>query len=465
MSNIAEKLKTIVGEGNILTEQDEVITYSKDYTYDSLPLVSPHPCEGCIVAKVKSVEEIAEIMKYANQEKISVVPRGAGTGVVAAAISQKPGIIIALEKMNKIIEVDDDNLMITCECGVPLHEIITRMNEHPTLYFPMHPGDEGAHVGGMVSTNAGGVNAVKYGVMRDQVKGMEVVLPTGEIIQLGGNMGKLMKNNAGYDLMNLIIGSEGTLGIVTKATMKLYPKPKASGTLIISFANRREALSAVPKILEKGIIPVALEYVEKHQIRKTAQDLGKTWPAKQGNADLIVILAEDSVDNLHNKSIEIEDICSEFEMLDAIITDSPSKQRDILEIRSHIYPSIEKEVADLLDTTVPRSKIVDFIDEIDRLSEYYQTEIPVLSHAGDGNVHVFPLKQEGILPEYHEEMITKIYQKTIELGGTITGEHGIGSLRVNKLSMQFSGKELELMRNIKSVFDPNDILNPGKKIV
>jgi len=367
--------------------------------------------------------------------------------------------------MNKILEIDEGNLMISCETAVTLGDLIEALKEKDNLYFPLHPGDEGAHVGGMVSMNAGGVRAVKHGIMRNQVQGMEVVLPTGEVVMYGGSKGKLIKNNAGYDLMQLLIGSEGTLGVITKVVLKLYPEPKASGTLIISYDDRHDAFKTVTKILQAGIIPMAIEYVEKREIEMAAEDVSMEWPAKSGNCYLMVILSEDNEDDLFEKGGMIDEICSEFNAKDMLIAQTLAEQRDILDIRSHILPAIQDGIVDSPDVTVPRGSLADYLDILEELEEKYNTKIPVIAHAGDGNLHTVIMKDNGEIPPYYNELKSELYLKAIELGGTITGEHGVGSLRLKNLPMMYSERELEIMWKIKEAFDPNNILNPGKSVL
>lgn len=462
---IIKALKKIVGDNYVDAEQSRVDKYSREHTLNSYQLIAPAPCQGSIIVKPQNAAEIAQVMSYAYQEEIPVIAKGAGTALAANAIPQEPSLILSLERLNQIIEVDEANMMLTTEAGCTLGGIIDYMSTHPSLYFPLHPGDEGAQIGGMAAMNAGGVRAVRHGVMRDQVKGLEVVLPTGELVNLGGREGKLLKDNAGYSLLNLLIGSEGTLGIITKVILKLYPRPKNSATLIASFAKRKKAFQTVPLILEAGYIPLAIEYVERKDIIKTAADLKKQWPADQGNSDLIIILSESQEDDLFRVAEGIGDLCFANGAVEILIGQTNKEQREIMEIRSHVLPAIEKEIVDCPDITVPRSKLPQILDEIDQLSQKYNTEIPILAHAGDGNLHAFILKENGGIPPYFNELKTAMYQKTLDLGGTITGEHGIGSLRLKELAMQFSPKELSLFWGIKKVFDPKNLLNPGKKVI
>lgn len=462
---IINDLVEMIGKDWVDTDPDRVLSYSKESTNDNYTLVAPEPAKESVIVKPKNAKEVSKVLKYANKEKINVVPRGGGTALSANSIPIEKSIILSVERMKKIEEVDEENMTITCETAVTLGDLVEKLKENDHLYFPLHPGDEGAHIGGMVIMNAGGVRAVRHGIMRNQVRGMEVVLPTGEIINFGGKEGKLVKNNAGYDLMQLMIGSEGTLGIITKATLKLYPEPKASGTMIISFEDRKDAFKSVPEILRRGIIPMAIEYVEKEQIEMAAEDIGKEWPAKKGKYYLMIILSEDTEDDLFEKGGIIDEIGSKNNSVDTIIAQTIAERRDILEIRSHILPAISDDIVDSPDATVPRSKLCEYLDILNELEEKYDTKLPVIAHAGDGNLHILILKENGEIPEYFDSLKKEIYQNAVELGGTITGEHGVGKLRLDYLPIMYSDKELEIMWKIKQAFDPNNILNAGKSVL
>lgn len=458
-------LKEIVGEKWVDTDADRVMSYAWEYTNDSYGLVTPEPVEDCVVVKPGNEEEISEIMKYANENLVPVIPKGGNTALAANAIPDEPSVILVLERMNEKIEIDNVNLTVTCETGVTLEDLVEEMNDHPNLYFPLHPGDEGAQIGGMAAMNAGGVRAVKDGIMRDQIRGLKAVLPTGEYVNFGNRDGKLVKNNTGYDLMQMMIGSEGTLGIITEVTLDLKPEPDHSATLIIPFENRSDAFSAVPRMLQEGLIPLAVEFVERDQILETAEDLGKEWPAKEGEGDLMIILAEESEDDIFTTAAAIEEICEEYGSLNTLVADTTQEERDLLEIRSHFLPAIEDRILDCPDITVPRSELDKLMDKLDELSEKYDVEMPLLAHAADGNLHAFiMLEDEEVqeIPDYYEDLKREMYEATIELGGTITGEHGVGALRKKEMALQYTDRELELMKQIKKSFDPNNILNPRK---
>ncbi len=453
---IIESLVQIVGEDWVLDDLSKMQGYLYDETE---PLLRPEASEDSVVVKPGSPEEISEILKYANKNLIPVTTRGGGTGVVGGAIPIKPGIVLSLERLNKVVELDEKNLMITVEAGVTLADLLEVLGSESKLFFPIHPGDEGAQIGGMVATNAGGTKAVKHGIMRNHVKALEVVLPTGEIVNLGG---KLIKNNMGYDLLHMMIGSEGTLGIITKATLKLYAKNKYTGTLVVSFNTRREACDSVPKILQDGITPLAVEYMDRIVAEKAAQQLGSKWPADNGGSvDLIFMLDEPTEDGLYSNSEKIVEICEKYNSVDSIIAETAKEQRNILEIRSNAYGPYKDNISDALDIAVPPSTVPEFFDDIAALAEKYNNNIVSLGHIADGNIHNFIMGENGKLPSYYEELKEKMYKTALKYGGTVTAEHGTGKTRKKHMSLQFTEREIEIMKNIKNAFDPNGILNPG----
>ena len=461
---IINKLKEIIGEKWVDTDPERVRAYSLESTNDNYSMVAPEPKGESAVVKPADSSEIAEILKYANQQKINIIAKGAGTALSANSIPEQSSIILSLERLNQIEELDEENMLLKCQAAVTLGDILEELKNNDHLYFPLHPGDEGAQVGGMAAMNAGGVRAVKHGIMRNQILGMEVVLPTGEIVHYGGSEGKLLKNNAGYDLMQLMIGSEGTLGIITEVSLKLYPEPAASGTLIAAFDDRKDAFAAVPAILKSGIIPMALEYVEKKEIEMAAEDIGKKWPAQNGKYFLIIMLAEAKEDDLFEIGGQIDQITAEHNAVDMLIAESTAERKNILDIRSHILPAISEEFVDSPDVTVPRGSLLQYLEKLSEIEEKYNTSCPVIAHAGDGNLHVLILKENGKRPDYYDEIKKDIYQSAVDMGGTITGEHGVGNLRQDYLSMMYSKRELEIMKQIKRAFDPNNILNAGKSI-
>ena len=451
-----DALKRIVGDDYVVTQRDQIQSYLADETYLG---VLPKPAEHVVVVKPANPQEISEVLKLANKELTPVYPRGGGTGLVGAAVPTRDGIVLSMERLDRVIEVDKDNMMVVAEGGVTLEHLLKAV-EDADLLFPPHPGDEGAQVGGMIACNAGGTRAVKYGVVRNYVKGLEVVLPTGEIVQMGG---KLLKNNTGLDLMHLIIDSEGILGIITKATMRLYPKFGATATLVISYDDRRAAISTVPKILQAGIIPLAIEYTEKSLMEDTAKHVNMTWPATQGTAQLIVIMAEANEDQLYGMCEQLSAIAEKHGAVDVLMAETTAEQGVILKIRSEVGNAVKPKVCDALDVTVPPAAIPDMLDALDRVAAKYGIFIPVVGHAGDGNLHpnmLWEYDKKGFLKDAKKE----IYEAAIALGGVVSGEHGIGKTRLAQIEMSFDAKTRELMCGIKKLFDPNGILSPDNAI-
>jgi len=452
MSMVSD-LAAIVGEDWVITAREQTARYLADETADA---VRPRPAENVVLIKPSSAEEVAEVLKLANREKTPVFVRGGGTGICGGAVPIADGILLSTERLDGILEIDKDNLMVVAGAGVPFGNMLKAVEE-AGLFFPPHPGDEGAHVGGLVACNAGGTRAVKYGVIRNFVRGLEVVTPTGDIINLGG---KLLKNNQGFDLMHLLINSGGALGVITKVIFRLCPKFNSSGTLIISYDERHKAINTVPKILQSGVVPLAIEYVERDVIEISAKRLNMEWPAKKGNTFLIVILTGDSEDEVYAQGEKVSTICEGNNAVDILIAERREEQANILKIRSEVYSSLKSNIADVLDITVPPASIGEMMDKVDEIAAKFNIKIPTYGHAADGNLHphlLADLVEKGLLREVKRQ----IYAEAIKMGGVITGEHGLGVIRLPDLDLYPDKKMWELMRGIKAVFDPNNILSPG----
>jgi glycolate oxidase len=348
--------------------------------------------------------------------------------------------------------------MAVVEAGVTLGELQGRAEEEG-LFFPPHPGDESAQVGGLVACNAGGARAVKYGVMRNYVRGLEVVMPSGEVLNMGG---KLIKDNTGYSLMHLLIGSEGTLGIITKTILRLFPRPAASATMLVPFHNRHDAIRTVPRILQSGIIPLAIEYMDRATAETSAESLSMEWPSKEGSAFLMIIIEGSSEEEVISACARFSEICQECSGLEPLIGESKKQQDNILKIRSNAYLAMKRYIADALDIAVPLASMGKLMDAIDGIAERFGTIIPTLGHAGDGNLHPALLIDlvEGDKSKLRE-VKRAIYEEALQLGGTMTAEHGLGKVRPPDLGIFLDDKRIDLMRGIKKVFDPNGILNPG----
>ena len=383
-----------------------------------------------------------------------------GTGATGAVIPSKPSVIMSMERFNKILEVDEDNMMITVETGVSLAQMNEYlMKNHNQMHFPIHPGDESAHIGGMVIENAGGAKAIRHGIMRNHIKGMKVVYPTGNIGVLGG---KLMKNNMGYDISHMLIGSEGTLAVLTEVTLKLYSNQGKSATMVVSFKEEEEAIKAASEIQRAGIVPLAIEYIERDLSIETANHMSMVWPAKNdGKIDLMFVIEDINEDVLFMQAEEIVGICEKNGAVDTILADNPKDEKTILDIRSNIYTAYKEIFVDSLDTCVPPQLAGQVIKEFHKAAAEYGTICPIMGHLGDGNFHNFIMRVDDKAPDYVDDLRKRYYEIALKHGGTVSAEHGTGKTRKKYMELQFNDFEIQLMKNIKKAFDPNWILNPG----
>ncbi|MDD6043781.1 MAG: FAD-binding oxidoreductase [Eubacteriaceae bacterium] len=453
---IINRLKAITGDAFTISEKDRVESYIYDEVEENF---RPTPSDNNVVVKPDSVDQVVEIMKLANEKEIPVVVRGGATGLAGGCTPVLPSIIITMERMNRIVEIDEKNMVAVLEAGVTLMDLLEELEKYDGLSFPVHPGDEGAQMGGMAVTNAGGARAVRHGVMRKHIMGLEVVLPNGEVMELGG---KLIKNNAGYNLLQLILGSEGTLAVVTKVILKIYPKERYSATLIAPFERIEDACDSVMEILKSGNIPLAVEYMDKRLFVDTAKMLGMKWQAEKGKADIMIILSEKTESNLFETVRSINEICQAHNSFELLYAGKQSEQQEILKIRSQHYELIKDEICDSYDMAVPVSEVPDFILGLKKLAAEYNTGTNIVGHIADGNVHNDMLYlPDGSIPEYAAELKQKMYNLCLSMGGTITGEHGVGKIRNREICQQLGETQVALMKGIKQVFDPKGIMNPG----
>lgn len=461
---LLEQLEKIVSSQNVIIDQEKML----DYSHDEFSLLDIAQMPE-VVLKPKTAEEVSKILKLANKETIPVTPRGGATGLCGGCVPFHGGVVLSLENMNRIIEIDRDNQMATVEAGVILMDFYKSV-EDAGLFFHPHPGDESAMIGGLIATNAGGARAVKYGVIRNYIRGLEVVLPTGAIVPLGG---KLMKSSTGYNLLNLIIGSEGTLGIITKAVIQLMPAPQVIRSLIIPFQRLEEAIETVPLMISRKILPMAVEFIPREVIRITEEFLKKKWPCAQGETYLLVILDGSSEEEIDRLSEQIAEISMEKGAIDVFVADNPQKQKLVLDIRSQIYEAIKAETLEILDITVPRAEIAGHVKKVGQVAQKYNIWLPTFGHAADGNVHthimkasyekgkVIPLPEE-VWKKNMDDVRKELYKDSKSRRGVISGEHGIGIVKKPYLSLSLSQDEIFLMKGIKKLFDPHNILNPGK---
>ena len=453
---VTEHLVQAVGEDFVITGRER----TKAFLYDEVEITyRPAAAADSVVVKPANTEEVAAVMKIADAMTVPVVVRGGATGLAGGCTPVVDSIIISTERMNHILEIDEENMVAVLEAGVTLMDLLEELEHHDGLSFPVHPGDEGAQMGGMAVTNAGGARAVRHGVMRKHILGVTAVLPNGEVLELGG---KLIKNNAGYNLTQLLLGSEGTLAIVTNVVLKIFPKDKATATIVAPFEKIQDACHAVTDILKSGYTPLAVEYMDKRLFVDTAKMLGLTWQAKDGSADLLIILSERTEQQLYDAVRAINAICKENKALPCLFAGKDKEQEELLLVRSQHYELIKDEICDSFDMAVPVSHVSDFILRLKELVAEYHTGTNVIAHIADGNVHNDILYlPDGSIPGYADELKHKMYDICYSYGGTVTGEHGIGKIRVEELKAQKPAAELALMKGIKDVFDPKGIMNPG----
>jgi glycolate oxidase len=447
--DLVKRIEGIVGREWVICDKEKM----DDYAHDEYPLLDFNAFPD-IVVKPGSTEEVSEIVKLAWENSIPVTPRGSGTGLCGGCVADG-GISLSLERMDNIVEIDEENFLVTAEAGVKLMDLFKAV-EARGLFFPPHPGDESATVGGTIATNAGGSRAVKYGVMRNFVRGLEVVLPNGDVERLGT---KTVKDCSGYSLVNLFIGSEGTLGVVTEGILKLAPPPGAMMTLIAIYERLEDAIDTVPKIIKRGLSPVSIEFIDRRVIPPTEKLLGKRWPTSEGEVYLMLIVDAKDEEALMQMGEEVVDICMANDASDVLVADAKERQDDILEIRSNIYLALKRDVVEILDITVPVSRIADYVRRSEELSERYGMEILTYGHAGDGNLH-FHIMKGGDKASY-PLLRKELHRVGIEMGGVVSGEHGIGLAKKEYLEMMGEGK-IELMRRIKKALDEKNIMNPGK---
>lgn len=458
---IIKKLASIIGESNLVIDREEMLEYTHDESLNlnrvSYPLV---------VVKPGDKKEVAEIMKYCNTERIPVTIRGGGTGLCGGAVPLNSEIIISLERMNKVIEIDSENMTATVEAGVRLSEFYKSIEKF-NLFFPPHPGDEGATIGGIVATNAGGSRALKYGVVRNFVRALEFVIPTGMIFTTGG---KFLKNSTGYNILNLLIGSEGTLAIITSITLALIPKPKFTQTLILAYNEIKDAILTMNNILKTGITPMAAEIIDRKVINIVESKINKKIPCEKGEILLLIILDGNNENEITNSAEIIGEIALNNNSLDVLVADTKNKQDTILQIRSNSYESLKKYMLEAFDISLPRSAIYKYLNEIKKIENENKVWLPTYGHIGDGNLHTHIMKadwngewiEKELTPEEVELISQKIYNIAKECNGILSGEHGIGFLKKKYLNLFIDSNLIEIMKSIKKVFDPNNILNPNK---
>ena len=454
-----EALSAITGR-DYVSVRDEI---HPDYTHDEMTHYGCFDPE--LVIQPGCTEEVSQILAYANQEHLPVTTRGAGTGLCGGCVPIHGGIVMSMMRMNKILEIDEQTMNAVLQPGVLLMEIIEEAANHNLLYAP-DPGEKSASVGGNVMTNAGGMRAVKYGVTRDYVRGLEVVLADGSVLTLGG---KTSKNSSGYSLKDLIVGSEGTLAVVTKITMKLLPKPRAMTSLLIPFTTLKDALTLVPKIMRLPAVATTIEFMEKEVIQDAQDYLGKDFPNKEFNAYLIVSYSANTPEEMQAMIHDCAELALQEGAEDVFISDTEERQSSIWDARGAFLEAIKNSTTqmDECDVVVDIDKVADFCQFARDLSIQEDIRIRSFGHAGDGNLHIYVLKDALPEDEWQRKVarcMDALYAKAAAMKGQVSGEHGIGHAKRDYLKRSLDPVQIELMKRIKAAFDPNGILNPGKVI-
>ena len=451
-----QKLISIAGEANVICGED----ISPDYGHDELGGIEKMPE---VLVRVHTTEEISAIMKLAYERTIPVTVRGSGTGLVGSAVPVEGGILLETTQMNKILELDPDTLTVTVQPGVLLMELAAFCEENDFLY-PPDPGEKSATIGGNISTKAGGMRAVKYGVTRDYVRGLTVVMPNGEVMHLGG---KIAKNSSGYSLKDLVVGSEGTLCIITEAILKLVPLPKISVSLLVPFPDMKSAIESVPKIFGSKVTPTAIEYMSRDTILFSENYLGKRFPDTKNDAYILLTFDGNTDQQVEADMKAVADLCLEIGALDAYIVDTEERKKAVWSARGAFLEAIKASTPEMdeCDVVVPVNKVDEFIKFTHALADEMKVRIPSFGHAGDGNLHIYICRDE-LDDKAWEDVLTvcfdRMYKKAEEFGGLVSGEHGIGYAKKEYLKKQYGSSQIELMKGIKNVFDPKNILNPGK---
>ncbi len=453
LTNLAE----IVGENSVRTDAEALTKYAHDETVGLW-------AQPEVVVFVRSAQEIAAIFRLATQERIPVTPRGAGYGLSGGAVPVFGGIVLSTEKMNRILEIDKQNLMVTVEPGVITGDI-HRAVEAEGLFYPPDPASlDSCTIGGNIAEGAGGPRAVKYGTTKDYVCGLEAVLPSGDIITCGG---KLVKNVTGYNLIQLLIGSEGTLAVVTKIILRLLPLPKFRVDLLVPYDDFQAAADTVSEIIAARILPATIEFMEQDSILAAERLLQKTVPYDDAVAHLLIQLDGNRPEAVDADFEAVGEICLAHGARDVLVAKDTRTRDRLWEARRAIVDALKHEspINHMEDVVVPRAEIPALLRGIKEIARRHGVRIVCFGHAGDGNVHVNALKDampeeewQALVPVLSEE----IYRLTLSLGGTITGEHGVGATRRRYLPMALDPAQIALMRGIKEIFDPHHILNPGK---
>ncbi len=453
---VVEKLKQIVGAENVLVEPDKVEPYGADAVKEKFPPEA--------VVFPENTAQMVAILKLANEYLFPVTARGGGVGYTGGAVPIDGGIVIGTDRMNKIIEINADDLYVICQPGIRTFELQQAVEKHG-VFFPPDPASyKDSFIGGNIAENAGGMRTPKYGITGRYVLGLEVVTATGEVLKIGG---KVEKNVVGFNLTSLIVGSEGMLGIITEATLKLLPMTEATSTVRASFKSMEEACKVLTKFTPEGLLPMAMEVIDKHCINAIEQNYA--FGLSKDAAAILLVAVDGSKEEVAKNAQRIEQILSENGGFDVLRAKSKEDEDKLWDVRRAISPSLMKFGTLKIneDVVVPRSKVPELVAKVEQIGKKHNTFVANFGHAGDGNIHVnFMCNREDPDSIRRARLcVSEAFQLSVDLGGTISGEHGIGYVKAPYMDYAIDKPTLEIMKGIKKVFDPNGILNPGKMFV
>ena len=458
VASFIDDLKQIVGDEHILFDAASLDTYAQDETEDLYFLPD-------LVVKPRTVAEISYILKLCNRNQIPVTPRGGGTGLSGGALPHKGGLVLSTERLNKIISIDERNLQVTTEPGV-ITEVLQDAVKEKNLFYPPDPSSKGSSfIGGNVAENSGGPKAVKYGVVKDYVLNLEMVLATGDIIWTGANV---LKNATGYNLTQLVVGSEGTLGIVTKIVLKLIPLPRFDLLMLVPFSSSERACAAVSAIFQAGYIPSGLEFMERDALVFVSKFMESTTVKIDDGvqAHLLIEVDGNHMENLMQEMEAIAGLMGEFGSGEILFAEDALQKAELWKLRRRVGEAVKAHsVYKEEDAVVPRAELAVLLRGVKSLGEKYGFQSVCYGHAGDGNLHINIIKGDMSEEKWNGSLkdgIREIFQLVKSLGGTISGEHGIGLVQKEYMEIMFDNKQMLLMKEIKKVFDPNGILNAGK---
>lgn len=452
------KFKSIIGGSSVITTKENSYNYAHDETEDLVFYPS-------IVLKPENTKQVSQIMTYCYENEIKITPQGARTGLSGGALPIQNSIALSMEKFNHIIKIDEQNLQLTVEPAV-IVQVLQEAVAEKGLFYPPDPASKGScFIGGNIAENSGGPKAVKYGVTADYVLNLEIVLPNGNVIWTGANT---LKNSTGYNLTQLMVGSEGTLGIITKAVLKLIPMPKFDMLMLVPFQSAEKACEAVSSIFKAGITPSGMEFMERDALIWTAQFINddSIHIPDEVQAHLLIEVDGNQQDVLMQDCEMIMNVVEQFESGEILFADSQAQKDKLWELRRKVGEAVKSQsIYKEEDTVVPRYELPKLLRGVKQIGAKYGFKSVCYGHAGDGNLHINIIKGNLDDDKWHNELpngIREIFELTVNLGGTISGEHGIGLVQKNYMDIPFSQIQLNLMKQIKQVFDPKGILNPGK---